>query len=82
MGILRSLAKKVLGKSESAKAPAAAPATPSSAAAPSSAASGGAGTEKPWYLDGTNDGWDTTDVTSDAAGSAGPAASKPSAEGS
>jgi hypothetical protein len=69
MGILRSLAKKVLGKSESARAPAVAPVSPS---VPSSGPSSGSVTEKPWYLDGTNDGWDTTDVTSEPAESGTP----------
>ena len=72
MGILRSLAKKVLGKSEPVKVSGGAPvsaAVPSSG--PSSGPPSGSGTEKPWYLDGTNDGWDTTDVTQDAGQPAG-----------
>ena len=83
MGILRSLAKKVLGKSEPLKVSGGAPV---SAAGPSSgppsgpsgsAAPVGSGTEKPWYLDGTNDGWDTTDVTQDAGPPAGSGAPVP-----
>lgn len=72
MGILRSLAKKVLGKSEPVKVSGGAPvsaAVPSSG--PPSGPPVGSGTEKPWYLDGTNDGWDTTDVTQDAGQPAG-----------
>ena len=72
MGILRSLAKKVLGKSEPVKVSGGAPvsaAVPSSG--PPSGPPVGSGTEKPWYLDGTNDGWDMTDVTQDAGQPAG-----------
>lgn len=80
MGLLRSLAKKVLGK----EAPKASGGASSGAGpgqpGPSTAGAGGLGastaapgasgqgpkpadaTDKPWYLDGTNDGWDTTDV--------------------
>lgn len=82
MGILRSLAKKVLGKSEPVKVSGGAPVSaavpssgpssgPTSGSASGSAAPVGSGTEKPWYLDGTNDGWDTTDVTQDAGQPAG-----------
>lgn len=78
MGILRSLAKKVLGKSEPVKVSGGAPvAAPVASSGPSSGPPVGSGTEKPWYLDGTNDGWDTTDVTQDAgqpAGSGAPVA--------
>lgn len=58
MGLIRSLAKKVLGRASTAQpAPSAPPPTPvpPGVGAPST-------TDKPWYLDGQNDGWDTTDV--------------------
>lgn len=83
MGLLRSLAKKVLGRQESGPAPLATPQTPSPQRAAdhaknegqphhppegAEAASTTGGTEKPWYLDGTNDGWDETDVKKDPSG--------------
>lgn len=83
MGLLRSLAKKVLGRPESGTAsvaphPAAPPrgaAQQANSAAPPDhpresveAEKGATSTSKPWYLDGTNDGWDETDVKKDPSG--------------
>ncbi len=63
MGLLRNLAKKVLGKAQPPPRPAgdAVPA-PTSEPRPTVGPGGPAATDKPWYLDGSNDGWDTTDV--------------------
>ena len=78
MGLLRTLAKRALGRG-SASEPAAPPTNtqgvspgtivvqqppPHLAPPPAVPPSGEdkAGTDKPWYLDGSNDGWDTTDV--------------------
>lgn len=62
MGLLKALAKRVLGRDEKPPVPATAP----PAKPPSSAPPGAEGaTDKPWYLDGQNDGWDTTDVKKD-----------------
>ncbi len=62
MGLLRNLAKKVLGKQEAPK-----PSPPVATPAPKAPAPTGSGTDKPWYLDGQNDGWDETDVKKDGS---------------
>ncbi len=75
MGLLRSLAKKVLGRPETASSTGAgatkaasgdgatgAATKPATGSTEKAASTDKAGTEKPWYLDGQNDGWDTTDV--------------------
>lgn len=70
MGLLRDIAKKVLRRPhvprppDGAPSPAPGPAnhpTPATDTETSSTGSATA-TDKPWYLDGSNDGWDTTDV--------------------
>jgi hypothetical protein len=66
MGLIRNLAKKVLRRPGAPRPPDGAP-PPSPGPADNSptgtpAPTGAAATDKPWYLDGSNDGWDTTDV--------------------
>ncbi len=64
MGLIRSLAKKVLRRTDAPRpSDGAPPPSPGPAAnRPSGAPGRAAATDKPWYLDGSNDGWDTTDV--------------------
>lgn len=68
MGLLRDIAKKVLRRPHGPRPPDGAPSPgpanhPTPAADTETSSTGSAtATDKPWYLDGSNDGWDTTDV--------------------
>lgn len=65
MGLLKNLVKKVVG-APPAPAKASTPSAPAKVEAPKAAPHGtNAAEDKPWYLDGENDGWDDTNPDAD-----------------
>ena len=68
MGLIRNLAKKVLRRPDLPRPPDGPPSPsdgPANHPVPETDTTQPSATEKPWYLDGSNDGWDTTDVKKD-----------------